>query len=66
MVMTFIGMYRNVDNADKRFEIMRRPEFQGTVRAMEQDELRKEGAKEILAMGEIEIYNQVKTAYGIK
>lgn len=62
MMMTFFGMYKDVNNVDKITEILLRPEF-GSVRLAEQNGLRKQGLAEIYNLGETEIYNYLKNAY---
>lgn len=60
-MMTFFGMYNDINNVDKISDILLRPEF-GSIRTPEQDGLRKQGLKEIYDMGEIKIYTYLKKA----
>lgn len=64
MMMTFFGMYKDVNNVDKITDILLRPEF-GSVRLAEHNDLRKQGLAEIFNMGETEIYQQLKKAYNL-
>jgi hypothetical protein len=64
-MITFLGMYKNMDNEDTVMSILSRPEFQGSVRSADDDPKRKQGLAEIYNLGEWVIYEYLKKAYSL-
>lgn len=64
--MQVLTMYKDMNNRKAVEQILSRPEWTSSVRSADQNDKRKRGLKEILAMKESAIYEYLKKTYNIK